>query len=212
MHTYILLGIPVPIVAISAGVAHDQYGHDDLLVNYRFGTYPLIVNTYIHSCWIHTDEGAIWGFVAPMLAIITVRIFYIHNLAADIRIHVHYMYVHLFCKQVNIIFLALSLHSLYKSKKSNVKTTKITKAEIVKYVNLQKFTGINQNIKLVSNQGFILQCGYLYNVCMCVYVCVCACVSVSVSVCLCLCVSVCLYVCTSICVCVCMRVCVHVCI
>ena len=26
----ISIGIPVPIVAISAGVAHDQYGHDDL--------------------------------------------------------------------------------------------------------------------------------------------------------------------------------------
>ena len=27
---YILIGIPIPIVAISVGVAHDQYGHDDL--------------------------------------------------------------------------------------------------------------------------------------------------------------------------------------
>ena len=27
---YISLGIPVPIVAISAGVAHDHYGHDEL--------------------------------------------------------------------------------------------------------------------------------------------------------------------------------------
>ena len=25
-------GVPVPIVAISAGIAHDQYGHDDLWV------------------------------------------------------------------------------------------------------------------------------------------------------------------------------------
>lgn len=24
------IGIPVPIVAIAAGVAHDQYGHEDL--------------------------------------------------------------------------------------------------------------------------------------------------------------------------------------
>ena len=33
MYMYILftgLGIPVPIVAITAGVAHDQYGHDEL--------------------------------------------------------------------------------------------------------------------------------------------------------------------------------------
>ena len=28
----IAIGIPVPIVAISTGVAHDQYGHDDLWV------------------------------------------------------------------------------------------------------------------------------------------------------------------------------------
>ena len=26
----------------------------------------------ICSCWISTDEGAIWAFVGPMLAIITV--------------------------------------------------------------------------------------------------------------------------------------------
>ena len=29
-NSYISLGIPVPIVAISAGVAHDHYGHDEL--------------------------------------------------------------------------------------------------------------------------------------------------------------------------------------
>ena len=28
--TYISLGIPIPIVAISAGIAHDQYGHEGL--------------------------------------------------------------------------------------------------------------------------------------------------------------------------------------
>ena len=26
-----------------------------------------------YSCWIGTDKGAIWGFVAPMLVIISVR-------------------------------------------------------------------------------------------------------------------------------------------
>ena len=30
VYSYISLGIPVPIVAISAGVAHDHYGNDDL--------------------------------------------------------------------------------------------------------------------------------------------------------------------------------------
>ena len=28
------------------------------------------------SCWIGTNDGAIWGFVAPMIAIIIVRLFY----------------------------------------------------------------------------------------------------------------------------------------
>ena len=28
--TFTSIGIPVPIVAIAAGAAHDQYGHDDL--------------------------------------------------------------------------------------------------------------------------------------------------------------------------------------
>ena len=28
--TYIILGLPIPIVAVTAGVAHDQYGHDKL--------------------------------------------------------------------------------------------------------------------------------------------------------------------------------------
>ena len=28
------IGIPIPIVAISAGIAHDEYGHKDLWVFY----------------------------------------------------------------------------------------------------------------------------------------------------------------------------------
>ena len=30
---------------------------------------------YVCSCWIATDDGAIWGFVAPMIAIVIVRLF-----------------------------------------------------------------------------------------------------------------------------------------
>ena len=30
---------------------------------------------YIYSCWISTDQGAIWGFAGPMIAIIIVRLF-----------------------------------------------------------------------------------------------------------------------------------------
>ena len=28
---------------------------------------------FLNSCWIETEQDAIWGFVAPMLAIIIVR-------------------------------------------------------------------------------------------------------------------------------------------
>ena len=70
-HKCITIGIPIPIVAISAGVSHGQYGHDDLWVQYStffMNLYPTIVQ----SCWIDTEKGAIWGFVAPMLGIIIV--------------------------------------------------------------------------------------------------------------------------------------------
>ncbi|XP_065916129.1 adhesion G protein-coupled receptor E2-like isoform X3 [Dysidea avara] len=47
-------GIPVPIVAISVGIAHDHYGTDEF-------------------CWISTDDGTIWAFAGPMLLIVTVN-------------------------------------------------------------------------------------------------------------------------------------------
>ena len=63
-------------MTISAGVVHDQYGDDELLVEYYHLTYyPVIVIHTLYSCWIDTDKGAIWGFVAPMLAIIIVRLY-----------------------------------------------------------------------------------------------------------------------------------------
>ena len=66
-----MLGIPVPIVAISAGVAHDQYGDDVWVVLLILYMYVILLFKY--SCWIKTDKGAIWGFVVPMLVIILVR-------------------------------------------------------------------------------------------------------------------------------------------
>ena len=48
VYAYMLLGIPVPIVAISAGVAHDQYGHDNLLV-------ITMLKTYVHCKYIRTQ-------------------------------------------------------------------------------------------------------------------------------------------------------------
>ena len=31
------------------------------------------IPSLLNSCWIDTENGAIWGFVVPMLAIISVR-------------------------------------------------------------------------------------------------------------------------------------------
>ncbi|XP_065917797.1 latrophilin-like protein LAT-2 isoform X3 [Dysidea avara] len=51
-------GLPIPIVAISAAVSHEQYGIND-------------------RCWISEEKGAIWAFIAPMLLIITVNFFFL---------------------------------------------------------------------------------------------------------------------------------------
>jgi len=40
MYSYLLTGIPIPIVAVSAGIAHDQYGINDMWV-----TKELMANT-----------------------------------------------------------------------------------------------------------------------------------------------------------------------
>ena len=68
-----MIGIPVPIVAISTGVAHNQYGDDDVWVVLQFYICMKYCDLNIYSCWIKTDKGAIWGFVVPMLMIILVR-------------------------------------------------------------------------------------------------------------------------------------------
>ncbi|XP_065914522.1 adhesion G-protein coupled receptor D1-like [Dysidea avara] len=47
-------GLPVPIVAITAGISHDYYGTD-------------------RACWLSEENGTIWAFVAPMLLIIMVN-------------------------------------------------------------------------------------------------------------------------------------------
>ncbi|XP_065912159.1 uncharacterized protein [Dysidea avara] len=51
-------GVPVPIVAIAVGIAHEQYGTDDY-------------------CWLSTENESIWGFVVPVLAIIIVNIIFL---------------------------------------------------------------------------------------------------------------------------------------
>ncbi|XP_064387576.1 adhesion G protein-coupled receptor L3-like isoform X2 [Halichondria panicea] len=54
-------GVPVIPVAISAGLIHDQYGTEEY-------------------CWIAVgagDKGAVWAFVAPMLLVVLVNIFFL---------------------------------------------------------------------------------------------------------------------------------------
>ncbi|XP_065901690.1 adhesion G protein-coupled receptor E2-like [Dysidea avara] len=51
-------GLPIPIVAASAALFHEQYGIND-------------------RCWISEERGAIWGFVGPMLLIIMVNSFFL---------------------------------------------------------------------------------------------------------------------------------------
>ncbi|XP_065903444.1 adhesion G protein-coupled receptor L3-like [Dysidea avara] len=51
-------GLPIPIVAISVAVSHEQYGINDI-------------------CWISKEYGAIWAFIGPMLIIILVNTFFL---------------------------------------------------------------------------------------------------------------------------------------
>ena len=44
MHTY-YIGIPIPIVAISAGISHDQYGNDELYA-IRFYVFICLYSTF----------------------------------------------------------------------------------------------------------------------------------------------------------------------
>ncbi|XP_065909619.1 uncharacterized protein [Dysidea avara] len=86
-------GIPLLIVAITGGVAYDQYGHDEF-------------------CWIKTDKGTIWSFVAPMLAVII----------------------------VNIIFLLMALSALYDSQKQRMSLNALSRLRMVK--NILKATSV----------------------------------------------------------------------
>ncbi|XP_065913065.1 hemicentin-1-like isoform X2 [Dysidea avara] len=51
-------GLPVPIVAIAAGIAHDNYGTD-------------------RACWLSEKEGTMWAFVGPMLLIVAVNFIFL---------------------------------------------------------------------------------------------------------------------------------------
>ena len=57
-----ILGLPIPIVAVSAAISHEQYG----IIESDSST------TNNSRCWISEENGAIWAFVGPMLLIIAV--------------------------------------------------------------------------------------------------------------------------------------------
>lgn len=47
-------GVPIPIVAVSLGIRHEYYGTTSF-------------------CWLSSDEGVVWSFIGPMLAVILVN-------------------------------------------------------------------------------------------------------------------------------------------
>ena len=67
-----IIGIPVPIVAISAGVAYDQYGHNDLLV-FCISCLKILYCVIWYSCWIDTETNVFWGVAASVATIFVVR-------------------------------------------------------------------------------------------------------------------------------------------
>ena len=72
VHVCLRIGTPVIIVAISAGVSHEQYGIDgrlDVVIITMSIAHPFCL---LARCWISSENGAIWGFIAPMLLIILV--------------------------------------------------------------------------------------------------------------------------------------------
>ena len=78
---FVYSGLPVPIVAIAAGIANEHYGTERGLaysMYYKSNNFLLIAFSYIlmfidvFSCWLSEVQGTIWAFVAPMLLIILV--------------------------------------------------------------------------------------------------------------------------------------------
>ena len=63
-------GLPIPIVAVSAGVSHEYYGIND---RYRMNSILLYSSlSNVRRCWISEKNGAIWAFVGPISLIILV--------------------------------------------------------------------------------------------------------------------------------------------
>ncbi|XP_065913586.1 adhesion G protein-coupled receptor L4-like [Dysidea avara] len=54
-------GLPVPIVAVSAGLSYKRYGIED-------------DDGSITVCWVSDEDGAIWAFTSPVILIIVINI------------------------------------------------------------------------------------------------------------------------------------------
>ncbi|XP_065913574.1 adhesion G protein-coupled receptor L4-like isoform X2 [Dysidea avara] len=55
-------GLPIPIVAVSAGLSHKNYGIKDS-------------DGSLTACWISEEDGAIWAFTAPLAVILLINLF-----------------------------------------------------------------------------------------------------------------------------------------
>ena len=65
---------------------------------------------FLYSCWLSVEKSTIFGFVAPMLAIILVCIQFTELFYSRSESVCTYM-------QVNVFFMVLALHTLLKAKR-----------------------------------------------------------------------------------------------
>ena len=74
VHACLCTGTSIIIVAVSAGVSHEQYGIGgrSALLTVQNNSMHTMVHMFSVRCWISNENGAIWGFIGPMLLIILV--------------------------------------------------------------------------------------------------------------------------------------------
>ena len=87
---------------------------------YLFTDYKYFMCTF--SCWISTDDGAIWAFVGPMLLIVLVIIWLASYISYCLPL------------QVNIIILFMVLLILFNSKSQKLTSDVAKQMDVVKLV------------------------------------------------------------------------------
>ncbi|XP_065911491.1 adhesion G-protein coupled receptor D1-like isoform X1 [Dysidea avara] len=78
-------GLPIPIVAITAGISHDHYG-----------VYTI--------CWLPTEKGIIWAFIAPVIFVIV----------------------------CNSVIIVLAIHTIFTASRRKVKNRQMTEITVAK--------------------------------------------------------------------------------